>query len=232
MIHAFNFTCNRDFELSLLMMTTYYKYCPSGTISITNTDVTPAYKDYGNGAGWNASMMKLKALSDIVKTKRIKDDDYILSVDSDVVFTSSEVFSYVKDHGIIGTKHHPEFNTINGRWSHMSGALIFIRGDIAKAMVNMNEDNLNRIRFKHFKPFDLTENEDVVLSYLASHVGANQFDIGGIGLSSGDFEGNVQQKDKLKSFYHLNYCPTMFLGEQVNGKWDIPSVLKKKGIEL
>jgi hypothetical protein len=188
-------------------------------------------------------MMKLKALSDIVKTKNVQDDDFVLSVDSDVIFTSPEVFKYVKpEYGSIGTKHRPEFNTLKGKWSHLSGALIFIRGDIAKRMVDMQTSELDHIRQKHFKGFNLTENEDVVLSYLATHVGANQFDLGTVpDLSSGDFESDVAYSyigynfithQCLLSFYHLNYCPTYFLGERVTGKWDIPNVLKTKGIVL
>jgi len=50
-------------------------------------------------------------------------------------------------------------------------------------------------------------------------------------LSSGNFEFDVTH-DALKSFYHLNYCPTEFMGVPIEGKWSIPSVLKLKGIEL
>lgn len=241
MIHAFNFTCNRDLDLSLLMVQTFKKHCPDGSISITNTDTTPAYKDYGNGAGWQASMMKLKALTDIVKTKNVQDDDFVLSVDSDVIFCSPEVFEHIRpEYGIIGTKHIPEFSTHLGKWSHMSGALIFIRGDVAKKMMALDGDTLATIRAQ-FKSYNITENEDVVLSYLASYVGAFQFALPG-GVSSNDFESDVWTHhgdingfgivSHLKSFYHLNYCPKQFLGEPVTGKWDIPMVLKKKGIEL
>lgn len=248
MIHAFSFTCNRDLDLSLMMINTFKKHCPTGSISVTNTDVTDPYKGYGNGSGWPQSMMKLKAMSDILKTKNVKDDDFILSVDSDVVFCSPEVFKYVQpEYGIIGTRHRPDYNTHFGGFGHMSGALIFIRGNVAKKMASLDEVTLTNIRFQHFKPYRLTENEDVVLSYLARYAGANYFDFGTVpGLSSGDFESDVYRHNEkmisglpyyiknslLKSFYHLNYCPTYFLGEPVSGKWDIPSVLKKKGIEL
>lgn len=249
MIHAFNFTCARDLDLSLLMVSTFKKYCPDGSISVSNTDTVPAYKDYGNGAGWQASMMKLKALSDIVKTKNIQDEDFVLSVDSDVVFCSPEVFKYVDPlFGIIGIRHKPEYHTHFQGWGHMSGALIFFRGDIAKKMIALSEEELNNIRFQHFKAYNLTENEDVVLSYLARYVWANPFDLGEVpGLTSGDFENEVNDYLRLewaidgtlkygdvtlKSFYHLNYCPTQFLGEPVDGKWSIPRILKQKGIEL
>lgn len=226
------------------MVKTFQKYCPDGIISISNTDEVPQYIEYGNGAGWPAAMMKLKGLSDILKTNNVKDDDFVLSVDSDVVFTSSEVFKYITpDRCIIGIKHKPEFDTALGKWSHMSGALIFIRGDIAKKMCAIPIEVLNLIRYQGFKKFDITENEDVVLSYLASYVGARQFELPGH-LSSGDFESEVAAfygincfsgswgPVWMRSFYHLNYCPTQFLGEPVTGKWDIPKVLKMKGIEL
>ncbi len=243
MIHAFNFTCFRDMDLCEMMIRTFNKHCPTGSISISNTDVVPEFKGYQNGSGWPQSLMKVKAMSDILKTQKVADDDFILSVDSDVVFCSPEVFKYVNpEYGIIGTRHRPEYRTHFGPFGHMSGALIFLRGDIAKKICALDEPTLTGIRFQQFKPFNLTENEDVVLSYLAKFVGANYFDLGTVpGLSSGDFEGDVVYEKlgyngicgkALLSFYHLAYCPTYFIGETVAGKWDIPKVLKLKGIEL
>lgn len=240
MIYAFNLTCHRDWELRTMMLETYTKYSGFSSWSSVNTDVE--YPKYHNGAGWEASMIKMKELRTILEIYPVKDDDFVLSVDSDVVFTSSEVFKHVvPEYGIIGTRHKPPFNTALGLWGHMSGALIFIRGDIARKIAALPEQELATIRQKHFKGFDLTENEDVVLSYLCTYVGANYFDLGSVpNLSSGDFEGDVFADrisgigvmKSLKSFYHLNYCPTQFLGEPITGKWQIPSVLKMKGIEL
>lgn len=243
MIHAFSFTCARDMDLSELMSKTFQSHCPDSSITIFDTDTQENCRGYGNGAGWPQAMMKLRELARIAHTFNVRDDEYILSVDSDVVFTSPEVFKHVKQYGIIGIKHRPDFSTKVGKWSHMSGALIFLRGDIATKMAELPDDTLNMIRFHHFKPFNLTENEDVVLSYLANYVGADLFDLGTVpGLSSGDFENEVlsvvpgldkwHKAPPLKSFYHLNYCPTQFLGEPVTGKWDIPRILKQKGIEL
>lgn len=250
MIYAVNMTCNRDLALEELMAKTLEKYCPECDVLLSlNTDDTP----YANGAGWPASMMKLEAIRQLLNENDVKDTDFVLSVDSDVVFTSSEVFKYADPlWAIIGIRHKPEYHTHFKGWGHMSGSLIFIRGDIAKKMCALPEWELNNIRFQHFKPYDLTENEDVVLSYLARYVGANYFDLGEVpGLTSGDFEGDVAQffrsdlpelwfvgeddtnyKIPLRSFYHLNYCPTQFLGEPVTGKWDIPRILQMKGIEL
>jgi hypothetical protein len=230
MIHVFNFTCDRDADLSLLMVETLYKQCKSiKELIVINTDHNDEYKGYGNGAGWEASMLKLRRLSKFTPS----DNDFVLSVDSDVVFTSPEVFQYINPaYGIIGTKHRPEFTTKLGKWSHMSGAAIYFRGDVAKAMGALRDSELNHIRYDHFKRYNLTENEDVVLSYIASYVGAKYFDLGTIpGISSGNFEGDCVA-GQFASFYHLNYCPTQFLGELVSGKWDIPNVLIKKCIAL
>jgi hypothetical protein len=238
-IHALSLTCDRDLDLSALMVSTLMKQCNTLTdIKVFNTDHNDTLKGYENGAGWKASMMKLACLRNL----KPADDDFVLSVDSDVVFCSPDVFKELDlSYGIIGIKHRPEFHTHFGDWSHMSGALIFMRGDILKKMCALSENKLNDIRYKHFKAYAITENEDVVLSYLASYVGANQKALPGW-LSSGDFECDVDNSTTptgavvligiLKSFYHLNYCPTMFLGEPVSGKWDIPKVLKLKGIEL
>lgn len=228
-IHAFNFTCNRDTELSNLMVHTLFRHCQAlKEMVVINTDYNQEYKEYGNGSGWGASMLKLKRLREF----NIDDDSWVLSVDSDVVFGGPDVFSQLdRQYGIIGRKHRPEYHTHFGQWSHMSGALIFIRGDIAKRMGRLNGEELDRIRFQHFKAYQLTENEDVVLSYLATYCGAVQFDLPGF-VSSNDFEQHVKDKEQLRSYYHLNYCPTQFLGEPVTGKWDIPKVLQNKGINL
>lgn len=251
MIYALNLTCDRDWDLRVLMLETYTKQ--SGFSSWMSVNTQCECPEYGNGAGWEASMIKLSYIRKMLNNFPVKDDDFILSVDSDVVFTSPEVFKHIQpEYGIIGTRHQQPFPTMFGPWGHMSGALIFIRGDVAKRITSLPESELNMVRQKHFKEFNLTENEDVVLSYLCQYVGANWFDLGSVpGLSSGDFESDVKefsdyqitvvvdrQSDEsihfynMKSFYHLNYCPTSFLGELVRGKWDIPKVLKAKGIEL
>jgi len=91
-----------------------------------NTDgVITKHGSYGNGAGWGASMMKLDLIRKALQSYDVKDTDFILSVDSDVIFTSPEAFKYADPaYGIIGIKHRPEFNTMRGLWSHMSGAQV------------------------------------------------------------------------------------------------------------
>jgi hypothetical protein len=243
MIHALNMTCARDLELSEMMRDTLEKY---GTPHIANirSCITGGreYTEYGNGAAWGPSMMKLSAIAQLYNDCDVHDNDYVLSVDSDVIFTSSEIFEYIHTYGIIGILGQQPWNTINGPWAHMSGCLIFLRGDIVRKMIELSDEELNSIHFNEFKTCDITENEDVVLSYLAKKCGANAFDLSKTSLVGGDFENAMlrQHSNMLglsnipnpKSFYHLNYCPTQFLAEPVNGKWDIPKVLKSKGIAL
>lgn len=233
MIYAFNFTGVRDKRLSELMCETLTKYCPNlGGINVTyTTGVKFRDSEYGNGAGWIPSMMKLDALKKLVKEYEPKDDDFILSVDSDVVFCSGEVFKFINsDYGIIGIGHQGDkANTFIGKLNHMSGCSIYIRGDIANRMCQITEAKLDMIR-QNFKMYILAENEDVVLSYLAQMCGAVPFSFPTY-LHSGDFETDLMA-NKLSSFYHLNYLPSKFLGMKVTGKWDIPEVLKTKRIKL
>ena len=232
MIYALNLTCIRDLDLAEMMQNTLVKYGQPQIKHIRS--ITTGGRDlpgYTNGAGWVDSMSKLSAMDQLIKDTQPEDDDWILSVDSDVVFCTPEVFEVIDlKYGIIGTTHKPPFETKYGPWGHCSGALIFIRGDIAKKMCAMSDDELNRVRFEHFKPYVITENEDVVLSYLAMMNGAEVLDLPGH-LSSGNFEEELVTRD-LKSYYHLNYNPPIFLGEPCTGKWDIPSIIKSKGIEI
>jgi hypothetical protein len=227
-IHALNLSCDRDRDLSTLMVDTLYRHCEALTeLVVINTDHNNDFKGYENGAGWKATMMKLNQM----RKFHIEDNDFFLSVDSDMVFGSSDVFLQVDPlYGIIGIKHKPEYHTHFGGWSHMSGCMIFIRGDVFKKIIALLENELNNIRYQHFKAYAITENEDVILSYLARYVGANYKELPGF-LTSGNFESDVTN-DELRSFYHLNYCPTSFMGEDVTGKWMIPNVLDRKGIKL
>jgi len=228
-IFAFCFSCQRDYELSLLMEDTLITHSIPflQALKVKGTDGTP----YGNGAGWEASMLKLDGLRDMLSIYPIQDSDFILSVDSDVVFTSPDLFQCIDQRfGIIGIVGDQPWQTKYGLWAHCSGALIFLRGDIAKKMAALDKARLDKIRHEDFKGYDITENEDVVLSYLAMICGAEAMNLPSR-LSSGNFEFDVTH-DALKSFYHLNYCPTEFMGELVSGKWDLPKVLKHKGIEL
>jgi len=236
MIHAFNFTCWRDLDLSYMMEKTLRKHCSMDIyFHRVNTDQDHSYIGYSNGAGWPQGMMKIAYL----KTMSFADDDWILSVDSDVVFCNSDVFKALDpEYGIIGVLGQQPWDTFYGKWSHMSGCLIFLRGDVARQMTVWQQNTFDAIRQNHFKDFAITENEDVMLSYFARMQGAEQKDISEF--HSSNFEENLIYCAKLfapftdmHSFYHLNYNPETFLGEPMHGaKWEIPRVLKAKGIEL
>lgn len=234
MIFAFSFTHPPDQALSDLMCKTLIKYSVPhlANIRVVQTGGRQ-YTAYENGAGWQASMMKLNELAYICESFNVRPDDYILSVDSDVVFTSPAVFEHIDGaYGLIGVQHQQPYNTALGSFGHMSGALIFIRGDIAHRMANLTDDELGKIRQEHFRKFNLTENEDIVLSYLAKLCGANELDLNSVKyLTNGDFEGDIV-RSTMKSFYHLNFNPKTFLSEPCGKKQNIPNILELKGIEL
>jgi len=232
MIFAFSFTYPPDEALSNLMCKTLIKYSVPhlANIRVVQTGGRQ-YTSYLNGAGWGPSMMKLNELSYICESFNVRADDYILSVDSDVIFTSSQVFNYVDGtYGLIGVQHQQPYNTALGMFGHMSGALIFIRGDIAHKMANLTDDELGKIRQEHFVRFNLTENEDIVLSYLAKLCGANELNLPNE-LTSGNLQEDFNS-NQLRSFYHLNFNPETFLGEPCVKKQNIPGIFESKWIEL
>jgi hypothetical protein len=152
-------------------------------------------------------------------------------VDSDVIFATPEIFDYVNglnySVGIAGMMQEGGLADCKlGKLHHMSGCLIFIRGYIVKQIAQLSKETLDSIR-NDFKAYNITENEDIVLSYLAQYVGAHSENIPHR-FRNGDLQQDMISGD-LRSCYHLNYQGKInFLGEEVF-KWEIPNVLRKKG---
>lgn len=236
MIHAFNFTGARDLDLADLMKNTLCKYCAMlASFESKNVDGM----GYGNGFSWESSMLKLDALRELVKNKEPKDYDWILSVDSDVVFLNRQFFEWLNvvqsfrynNYSIIGIMQTgPLAQTAIGPLNNMSGCSLYIKADIAKKIVALTQQELDSVR-EQFKAYVLCENEDVILSYLAQMLGAKALPIPEF-MYNGDLNDELTNGKPTKSFYHLNYSPTEFLGVTCSGKWDIPRILRLKGIEL
>ncbi len=228
MIYGLNFCGSRDVALRDLMIGTANKYCSNIHIKSIDRDADR----YGNGAAWEPSMLKIDALRNLWNEKTIFDYDWILSVDSDVVFANSEIFNYVNGLnyavGITGMMQDGELADCKlGKLHHMSGCLIFLRGYVVKQIAQLSKETLDSIRCD-FKEYNITENEDVVLSYLAQYVGAHHENISHR-FRNGDFQKDILSGD-MKSCYHLNYQGKFnFLGEEVY-KWGIPDVLRKFGL--
>lgn len=223
MIHILNFTGQRDALLSVSMELMLRKmYLPIGSFR----RVWNEYESiWGNGAGWEASMMKIQEL----RKYDIDDNDFLVCIDSDVLFFTLQVFEFValQEGNFYGIKNEITVSTLIGDLNHIGGCLTFIRGDILKKINELTDEQLFHVR-NEFKAVDLCENEDVVISYLAKRVGAII-----IGLPEHLWSGGIEfdlKRGTPKSFYHVNYSPTEFLGEPCDSKWNIPKVLMKKGI--
>ena len=222
MLHVLNFTGHRDKKLADLMRAGVEKF--GYRFSQTFTEIWCDDTEWGNGAGWEASMMKVRILRNF---SHIADSSYLLSVDSDVLFFTPDLFNYVEETKpeICGLMNEITVETLIGPMRHLSGCLTFIRGDVMKRINSITDEELLEVR-KQFKQIDLCENEDVVVSYLAKKVGAEFRN-----LPHEYRNGSIEEdliSGNLKSMYHVNYMPTQFLGEPVTGKWDIPDVLKLK----
>lgn len=186
-------------------------------------------------------MLKLDVMRWVVAKKKVKDDDWVLSVDSDVVFCSSEVFNYVRmlesltDErcGITGIlQGGPLTKCKMGDLYNFSGCSIYLRGNIARAITALSPERLTEVRAE-FKEFVICENEDVVISYLAQSVGAVPRALPNhLYHSDYGFEHDLKA-GTLCSFYHLNYGGmTRFMDTEITGKWDIPNVLRRKKVIL
>lgn len=233
-IHAINVCGSRDASLMELMKHTLVKYCNRlGSFRTVNLDA----KGYGNGAGFEASMMKLDLLREAAQ--EMEKDDWLLSIDSDVLFCNYWLFEwlYIVDGfkhvkpTIIGIQQDTDrAKTEMGLLNNMSGCSIYMHAKIVKKLAALGQEELTEVREK-FKAWVLCENEDIILSYLAQMVGAKPLPIPDH-FYNGDLHQDIAYGKERRSFYHLNYAPTYFLGQPVAGKWEIPGVLKKLNIEL
>lgn len=233
MIFAFNFTGTRDEKISALMVKTLKKYCPNlGAIEVYHT-TGKLFKGqpYGNGGWWEAALMKHDYLKQMVYKYKPTEKDFILSVDSDVIFCNSKVFDYINpEYGIIGIMQQGELaNTEIGKLHNMSGCSIYIRGDIAVKMAELSDYQIDEIR-KEFRKWTLCESEDVLLSYLAQKLGAKPFSLP-MELYSGDLEQDLLLGGRA-SFYHYNYACESFMGVRCTGKWAFAEILESKRIKI
>lgn len=182
------------------------------------------YGVWGNGAGFEASLHKVQ----ILRQFEIEENDFLVCIDSDVLFFTPEVTKFVteSDGDFLGIKNEITVHTLQGDLNHIGGCLTFIKGNILKKINQFTDEQLFHVR-NEFKAVDLCENEDIVISYLAQRVGAKI-----VGLPEYLWSGGIEQDLRNgcpKSFYHVNYSPTEFMGENVTGKWDIPKALTKLG---
>lgn len=240
MIHAFNFCGRRDGELRDLMEMTLRRHAGKYLASFTSFDMDSS--GYGNGAGWEAAMMKLDAMNWLVNKKRVKDIDWVLSIDSDVVFCSDKIFAFLKSleeqpAGIVGIMQLPPYAKCKmGDLYNFSGCSIYLRGNFARNITALSADQLAEVRAE-FKEYVICENEDVVISYLAQKIGAIPVALPNhLHHSDEGFEKDLTNGN-LRSFYHLNYPFEIFkggkfMGVGITGKWDIPRALRQKRIAL
>jgi hypothetical protein len=223
MFYCLNFTGHRDLLLSKTMEAMFRQHSVL-RVQMFKRIWCEDYGVWGNGAGWEASLHKVQ----ILRRFEIEENDFLVCIDSDVLFFTSEVTKFVNesDGEFLGIQNVITVNTLQGDLNHMGGCLTFIKGNILKKINTFTDEQLFHVR-NEFKAVDLCENEDVVISYLAQRVGAKFVELPTY-LWSGGIEQDLRNRCP-KSFYHVNYAPTEFLGEPCDNKWNIPKVLTKLG---
>jgi hypothetical protein len=185
---------------------------------------------WGNGGHWQGGLMKIKTLRSLYLYGHFNDDDYVLSVDSDVIFTSSRIFDELNGSAIAGLMQSTDLPITQrfGPWSHVSGACMFIRGDIARQIGELPLATLQSIN-EEFGRDNLATNEDIVLSYVANYLGVKSLKLNHH--VAHDYDSFFRGNPVNGSFFHFNMGPCNFMGVPVTGKWDIPRALVQLGLD-
>jgi hypothetical protein len=168
---------------------------------------------FENGHGWGGFLFKLNGLREVVRLAQPQDDDYVVHLDSDTYICDYEPFTTLKGQ-LTGKKHSQPFASALGDFAHYSGAYLFLRGDIAKQIAGMPDHWFNEVRAE-LKQYNITENEDVVISYCAKKLGATD-----VPMPKKYFKGNIYNLTGY--LLHFNLIIKEYNGYKITGKWDIP----------
>lgn len=184
--HVLNLTHPKDWPLTTMLRESLREFMPAD-IGVTFTSLEVAdvaamapdiphddfilLREPGFGQwGWRSSMMKVAMLRRASSV--VRNHDYLVSVDSDVHFTSRGIFKWICDNNppIAGAMHSEKAATKYGMFAHLSGACMFIRGDVLKSIVyGVDYEQIER----EIRATTLSTNEDVVVSYIAVACGWN-----------------------------------------------------------
>ena len=207
MIYPYTISCYRDAGL-------YEQLCNSIPF-YSEPYVMFDVAGYENGSGWEASMIKVRGLQHF---NFINDDDYVMSVDSDVLFTREYTPKNVGIQGIESKEPFPD------GFKHFSGCCMFLRGDVVKKINKLKDADFIELR-EHLKKHNIIENEDVILSYLADLVDAERI---AVDLLCDNSKAFFEGKETTGNIIHFNLEGiTEYLGYPVTGKWDIHNAIKK-----
>lgn len=186
MFHVLNLTCPRDWPLSMMLRESLREFMPADIgVMFTSVEVAdlPAMlhnmpiedlvllREPGFGQwGWPSSMVKIATLRQA--SNAVRNQDFLVCVDSDVHFTSRDIFKWIADNNpaIAGGMHSVTTATKYGPFAHLSGACMFIRGDVLRSICyGVDYEQIER----EIRATTLSTNEDVVVSYLAVACGWN-----------------------------------------------------------
>lgn len=242
-IIGYTFSCLRDIYLCQLLIHTRNKYVTGNHYifvdfedievfektfaDYSNVIIKGKPRAYYNGAGWAACLMKLDAIYAISELE--KDFDYLIYCDSDVFFLNGKIFNELMPVDMQGLKHDVLYQTALGPWSHFSGGCHFTSFAMVEKIAGITIDDIDQIR-SDFRKFNLTENEDIFLSYLNSYFKGSWHAHTSKLMYCGDIENEVQKGESEYCIVHLNQMWESFLSESVTGKWDVPKIIFKKNL--
>ena len=184
--------------------------------------------------GWPNSLQKLIAVHKAAAA--CPAGSWLACIDSDVIWRNARVLHYTTMPSIdfFGLAHSEESPSPMGPIRHCSGAMLFVRASIAVRLGNILKDGaLVTAIEQEMRDAGMCVNEDVVLTYCLMRVGGVMFSTPELSswLHCDDFEADMCTRSAGRpSLVHYGADFKSFLGEPVNGKWDIPRVLREDGL--
>lgn len=176
-MHLLNMACERDLPLADMMFRSARRFdCVKETLVTLETtdyvsgalpyDTLLLFRDTGFGQwGWPSTRIKFDCIKRCMSFMR--EGQYLVLVDSDVVFGGDGVFKAVRDKmpPIAGGPHSEPKQTPFGEFRHYSGACIFLRADVVKYLAEFTEEDFKNLEAELRSPYVDCTNEDVAISW-------------------------------------------------------------------
>lgn len=256
MIYPFSFTCPRDWDcfeflvesaesLHDTRMAPFIAYHDSkeppdermkafaSAHRVKLWERVPGFAPWSEESGWS----KFHGFLRMLQQSQLKDDDYVVHIDSDCFFTSSEIIDQLHDCDLAGFEHGEgrDVLVLDRTWTWCSGAFQAARVGFWRR----HEDELENWSRSFYDELLMlmrdaglsTVNDDVVTSFLFAYMGAKTKNLGPWG-GVADLEAIALGKEKPRSLVHYANDKRNFLGISQINKWEFIRILKMKNIKL
>ena len=185
---------------------------------------SPGYDCWGESCA-----IQVASWRHVASDEAVHPSDFVVSLDSDVLFLSSALFDELGVQDFVGFAHSQKtFVPALGRaWAHTSGCFQAARAGKVREVVAFSADDVRRA-LAQLSACSLPLIHDLVTSYLFALCGAATHELSVAAFMEDNIAGVFAGRSPPRPFIHLVGDWRAFLGEPVANKWDLARPLRAR----